>query len=211
MDDDEQQLIIHNNIIHNNNIVDGVIDDNMPLITIPNGFKSIGNRAFAHSTFREIVLPESLTSIGEDAFRNCIALEKITIPNVTIFGENAFQDCTALVIVHLLFPDKKKIHFRKVIEENVIQIQYCCLAITDDIKNKIRNIFQIADDVVFIYFNKLRLYIPKLDDLLPGLPTDLVTEYDGYKKSKRNKSKSKKKIRNKSKSMKKIRVKRRRK
>ena len=65
---------------------------------IPEGVKSIGDRAFYRSLgLQSIMIPESVTSIGKEAFTECRKLQSIHIPeSVTSIGEKAFSYCISL-------------------------------------------------------------------------------------------------------------------
>lgn len=100
-----------------------------PTIIIPDGVKSIGKYAFAHTDLNYIEIPDSVTSIGEGAFlfcdklkyiklsKNikrienktfelCKQLEKIIIPDgVESIGEYAFANCN---ITKIKIPDSVK-------------------------------------------------------------------------------------------------------
>ena len=60
-------------------------------LILPDGFKTIGENAFADCALKKVSLPESLTSIRFAAFHNCSHLKEITIPDgVTEIGGLAF-------------------------------------------------------------------------------------------------------------------------
>ena len=72
------------------------------LYVIPEGIRSVGNRAFDRCNVKNVVLPNTLTSIGNYAFSMCL-LESITIPNgVEHIGEYAFASCQ---ITEVKLPD----------------------------------------------------------------------------------------------------------
>ena len=74
-------------------------------ITIPDGIRKIGNRAFEDcSGLTSVVIPDCVTSIGNRAFYGCENLTSVAIPDsVTEIGEYAFSDCDSLVSV--VIPD----------------------------------------------------------------------------------------------------------
>ena len=61
-------------------------------VTIPDGYTTIGKRAFYECySLRSVKLPNSITSIGDDAFQNCNVLDTISIPSkIRSIGYNAF-------------------------------------------------------------------------------------------------------------------------
>lgn len=65
---------------------------NLASITLPEGLKSIGSRAFFNvSGICEIVIPDSVTYIGESCFANCTAVKTLTLgAGVESVGEKAF-------------------------------------------------------------------------------------------------------------------------
>ena len=90
-------------------------------VTVPEGVKTIGSRAFGNcSALESVSLPSSLVSLGAEAFSGCDRLAAITLPEgvtsveaktfygctalssaalpstVTVIGSEAFHDCTAL-------------------------------------------------------------------------------------------------------------------
>ena len=92
----------------------------MKSVIIPDGYETIGKRAFYECySLRSVKLPNSITSIGDDAFQNCNVLDTISIPSkirsigysafwgtkitevkipatTTYIGRNAFAYCEAL-------------------------------------------------------------------------------------------------------------------
>ena len=46
-------------------------DTSLDIVILPNGVKSIGDKAFANSSIKRIYLPESITYIGNNAFYGC--------------------------------------------------------------------------------------------------------------------------------------------
>lgn len=72
-------------------------------ITIPDGVKSIGPKAFyACESVTSITIPDSVKRIGTRAFYSCERLTSITIPDgVTRITERAFAHCSNLTSVKL--------------------------------------------------------------------------------------------------------------
>ena len=71
-------------------------------IIIPNGYKSIGKKAFNNTTIKHITLPNSLESIGEEAFVECANLKTIAFPaGLKTIGDKAFNN-TKLMDVYFL-------------------------------------------------------------------------------------------------------------
>lgn len=72
-------------------------------VTIPAGYESIGNSAFAGCSKLVSVQFEgesSLLTLGNSAFENCTALESFTLPaTLTRIGAMCFKECNALVSV----------------------------------------------------------------------------------------------------------------
>lgn len=71
-------------------------------VIIPNGYKSIGKKAFNNTTIKHITLPNSLESIGEEAFLICPNLKTIAFPaHMKTIGDKAFNG-TKLMDVYFL-------------------------------------------------------------------------------------------------------------
>jgi len=88
--------------------------------------KSIGNKAFAYSSFESITLPEGLKDIGDEVFAGCPILGSIHIPaSVSSIGEGVFASCPNLASIdidsnnqHFVFEDdtfftKDKTHLKQ--------------------------------------------------------------------------------------------------
>ena len=70
------------------------------VITIPASVIAIENGAFENSRVMEISIPNGLRYIGERAFANCKHLKKINIPqSVVQIGKEAFLNCDKLDLV----------------------------------------------------------------------------------------------------------------
>ncbi len=67
-------------------------------VVIPEGIKSIGEKAFMDiANLKTVSLPETLVYIDSVAFARCTALENVTFPDSLQFiGTGAFYECTAL-------------------------------------------------------------------------------------------------------------------
>lgn len=76
---------------------------NLTQITLPEGLKRIGARAFGNcSALRQIDLPDTVTEIGESAFAECSALTSIKLPDgLKILEANTFYQCGNLTQVTL--------------------------------------------------------------------------------------------------------------
>ena len=72
-------------------------------VHIPEGIKSIPDRAFAKCTsLTNIAIPLSVTNVGREAFALCTSLGSVSIPDgVTSAMDGTFRDCTALTNVAL--------------------------------------------------------------------------------------------------------------
>ncbi len=66
-------------------------------VTVPDGVRTIAERAFMNSHITSFVLPNTLTEIGYGAFAWCKHLTKVTIPaSVTTLGRSIFMGCYSL-------------------------------------------------------------------------------------------------------------------
>ena len=72
-------------------------------IELPAGLKSLGwGEFYGCSSLVNITIPDSVTSIGNWAFFDCSSLVSITIPDgVTSLGERAFEGCSSLANIKL--------------------------------------------------------------------------------------------------------------
>ncbi|MBR3354507.1 MAG: leucine-rich repeat protein [Oscillospiraceae bacterium] len=68
---------------------------NLKAVVIPEGYESIGDRAFLGcKNLESVSLPSTLRSIGARAFEGCESLKQITIPDsVTSIGKACFKKC----------------------------------------------------------------------------------------------------------------------
>lgn len=63
----------------------------LDVVSLPEGLKYVGERAFAESGITEISIPSTLQEIGEGAFEGCFYLSSVTLPNsVREIGARAF-------------------------------------------------------------------------------------------------------------------------
>ena len=46
-------------------------------VILPEGLKTIGEKAFKNSNLEEVRIPSTVESIGKDSFRNCFKLQKV--------------------------------------------------------------------------------------------------------------------------------------
>lgn len=72
-------------------------------VTIPDGVKTIGQRAFCSKrTIRKVVIPNTVIKIGESAFKDCESLQQVEIPNSVIaISDTAFCNCKSLQRVNI--------------------------------------------------------------------------------------------------------------
>lgn len=73
-------------------------NDNIEVVIIENGVKSIGTYAFfLCKNLRSITIPDTLSSIGSVSLSGCESLESITIPSsVHYIGKEAFSGCSSI-------------------------------------------------------------------------------------------------------------------
>ena len=83
------------------NVLVKVYPYNQGEFVVPEGIKTIGDRAFSYcKSLTSITIPDSVTKIGEAAFSICTSLTSITIPDsVTSIGNYAFYNCSSLTSI----------------------------------------------------------------------------------------------------------------
>jgi len=74
----------------------GYRDDGASALTLPQGVKGIGTRAFAEFWDLEtVVIPDTVKRIGRSAFFECTFLDEVEIPDsVETIGTGAFENCS---------------------------------------------------------------------------------------------------------------------
>ena len=66
-------------------------------LTIENGVRGIGQRAFAFTGLYKVILPPSVDFIGHEAFYDCYLVREVTIPNSSCaISPSAFRRCSRL-------------------------------------------------------------------------------------------------------------------
>lgn len=89
-------------------------------VAVPDGVRTIAERAFMNSNITSVVLPNTLTEIGYFAFELCKHLTKVTIPaSVTTLGRTVFGGCYFLkyakieseVVGEYMFYDCKSLQY----------------------------------------------------------------------------------------------------
>ena len=72
-------------------------------VRIPNGVKSIGEKAFEkNETIEKVFIPDSVTAIGEFAFNGCTNLKSVRLPkNLRFLKEATFCGCKSLERIQL--------------------------------------------------------------------------------------------------------------
>lgn len=66
-------------------------------VTVPDCVEAIADEAFAESDIMDVTLPEGLRKIGRRAFADCYDLETINLPSsLRVIGDEAFAGCEAL-------------------------------------------------------------------------------------------------------------------
>ena len=97
-----------NSILYNYNetaikYICGLLDEET--VTIADGIKTIGERAFANQwKVKKFIIPESVKDIESKAFENCISLNEIEFKKnglITSIGSNIFKGCTKLTKIAL--------------------------------------------------------------------------------------------------------------
>lgn len=73
------------------------------IVTIPNGFTDIDQKAFkGKKNITKILLPRSIRRVGSGAFCGCESLQEVYLPNgIEAIGEEAFMECKALKSVDI--------------------------------------------------------------------------------------------------------------
>lgn len=96
-----ETVIVPKNTIEINGAFDGC--KNLTSISLPNGLKRIGDKAFLNcESLPSITIPSSVTSIDSRAFSGCKSLPSIVIPSsVTSIGGGAFNACENLTAVNI--------------------------------------------------------------------------------------------------------------
>lgn len=71
-------------------------------VRVPDGVKTIGERAFMLSDVSEVVLPEGVETVESDAFALMVRLKKVVLPStLKTIGEGAFGGCVALKEIYI--------------------------------------------------------------------------------------------------------------
>ena len=132
-------------------------------VSIPNGVKKIGERAFEGcSTLISVELPNSVIKIDDFAFYDCRSLTSIVIPNnVKVIGDYILCGCRSLISVK--------------ISNNVKDIKSCVFngcwsLITIDIPNSVETIekgaFSSCRSLTSIYVSNDNEYFKSVDGVL---------------------------------------------
>lgn len=80
---------------------DAVYGLNLRYVTMGNGVKQIGERAFYRAALVEITIPDGVTRIENSTFSGCRSLTSVTIgKGVTSIGSGAFYECSNLKTVN---------------------------------------------------------------------------------------------------------------
>ncbi len=80
---------------------------NFSSLTIPNGIKAVGDRAFAGCQMQSVFIDNGTSIIGNYAFNNCNQLSSLTLTEPSLLreiGDRAFEGCTYLT--NLKIPDQ---------------------------------------------------------------------------------------------------------
>jgi len=79
-------------------------------ITLPKNLQLIGNESFKDSGLTSIIIPEGVKSVGNRAFEGCANLTSVTLPQTLEgLGDSAFGNCASLVDVKI--PAKQLTYF----------------------------------------------------------------------------------------------------
>lgn len=84
---------------------DGSVDRRTDIraVSVPDGLRTIGQRAFYYNDLEKIEIPDSLRDVQDEAFRACYNLGEIVFPdNLRHIGFEAFRDCHS--ITELIIP-----------------------------------------------------------------------------------------------------------
>ena len=78
--------------------VNGVVDNKVTDIIIPEGVQIIKSKAFANcKKLKTIIIPDSVEKIGSSAFEGCTSLKEIVLPKkLRVIDANVFTGCTSL-------------------------------------------------------------------------------------------------------------------
>lgn len=67
------------------------------VVTLPDGLKSIGEKAFYYNAIIEIDIPDSVIEIGKEAFGSCTLLTEVNLPkSLEVIRDGTFSNCHAL-------------------------------------------------------------------------------------------------------------------
>ena len=124
-------------------------------VVIPDGIKSIGDRAFRNcSCLMSVIIPDGVTSIGTWAFQYCSNLTSVTIPeSVTSIGEEVFAGCNSLsnMTIHGKLKSLGKDPFGEDLPEDLFpSIGSLCRVLTDgSLKKYILNVESYGEGNIF--------------------------------------------------------------
>ncbi|MBO4787814.1 MAG: leucine-rich repeat domain-containing protein [Lachnospiraceae bacterium] len=71
------------------------------IVTIPDGVKVIGEKAFySNTTIKKVIIPDSVTQIKKCAFQYCGELQEVVLgKNISSFGNSCFTSCRSLAFI----------------------------------------------------------------------------------------------------------------